>query len=62
MHSDELVNCRRSIRIFSEKAIPIEDIWNLIKSATVAPSAGNGQPWRFIIANNKAMLGRISLI
>lgn len=56
----ELLKNRRSIRNFQDKAIPLETIYGIIKDSTLAPSAGNGQPCKFIIVNNKDMLNRIS--
>lgn len=60
MNFDELVIKRRSIRKYSSKGISMDAILKLVKTATCAPSAGNEQPWRFIIINDKATLKRIS--
>jgi len=40
---------RRSIRAFKSKDVPKEIVEKLINAATQAPSAGNIQPWDFII-------------
>jgi F420 biosynthesis protein FbiB-like protein len=40
---------RRSIRRFDDSAIPPEILQRVLKAATMAPSAHNGQPWRFVI-------------
>lgn len=42
-----LMNQRRSVRDFSDKAIPQEIIEKLILSAGTAPSGANKQPWTF---------------
>ena len=60
MEFDELMMKRRSIRKYQDQEIALDVIQDLIQTATLAPSAGNGQPWRFIIVNNKAMMRRIS--
>jgi nitroreductase len=60
MEFNELIKKRRSIRKYRDKEIPADVIQDLIQAATLAPSAGNGQPWRFIIVNNRAMMKRIS--
>lgn len=57
----EILKKRRSIRNFQNKAIPEEIILALINYSTLAPSAGNGQPWKFVIVNNQDMIRRISL-
>ena len=41
------LDMRRSIRDFSDEAIPREVIENLIKSASTAPSGAHKQPWTF---------------
>jgi nitroreductase len=60
MKFHEILQQRRSVRKYLEKEVPMDIIHELIKEATFAPSAGNGQPWNFIIVNNKEMLKRMS--
>lgn len=45
----ETIKGRRSIRVFKSQDIPAEIVEKLIDSARWAPSAGNIQPWEFII-------------
>ena len=45
----EAIKGRRSIRIFKKQDIPAEIAEKLIEAARWAPSAGNIQPWEFII-------------
>jgi len=56
----ELLQKRRSIRDFKDKKVPLEIINEIIKESCLAPSSGNGQPWRFIIVNNKGVIKRLS--
>lgn len=56
----ELLKTRRSIRFFEDKEVPLDTIKEIIEDSTLAPSSGNGQPWSFIIINNKDMIKRIS--
>ena len=56
----ELLKKRRSIRDFEDKEVPLDTIREMIKESCFAPSSGNGQPWRFIIVNNKELIGRLS--
>ena len=56
----DLLNNRRSIRDFENKAVPVEIVTELIKNSCLAPSASNKQPWKFIIVNNKDLIKRIS--
>jgi len=60
MTFDELLKRRRSVRNFKDIPVPIETIKEMIKESTLAPNAGNDQPWKFIIVNNKEMMKRIS--
>lgn len=50
---------RRSIRKFSDKKIPEQDIECILKSAMHAPSAKNQQPWQFILLDDKALIKKI---
>ena len=56
----ELLKKRRSIRDFENKKVPLEIINEIIKESCLAPSSGNGQPWRFIIVNNGDLIKRLS--
>jgi nitroreductase len=56
----ELLKKRRSIRDFKDKKVPLEIINEIIKESCMAPSSANGQPWRFIIVNDKDLIKRLS--
>ena len=43
---------RRSVRDFSERKVPKEVIENLIKTAGLAPSGANKQPWTFCVISD----------
>ncbi|MFX0067537.1 MAG: nitroreductase family protein [Promethearchaeota archaeon] len=51
---------RRSIRRFKKKDIEEEKISILLEAMRWAPSAGNRQPWEFIIIKNKELLSKIA--
>ncbi len=55
MELTEAIKGRRSIRKYRNQPISDEIITQLIEAATYAPSAGNIQPWHFIIAKNPAV-------
>jgi len=48
----EAIRTRRSIRRFQAKDVPEELVVKLIDAARWAPSAGNVQPWEFIIVRD----------
>lgn len=50
---------RRSIRKYSSRNIPEEMIEKIIKAGMAAPSAGNEQPWHFILIDDRNILNEI---
>jgi nitroreductase len=56
----DAIKSRRSIRAFQEKEIPEEFIEKILDSARWAPSAGNIQPWEFIIVKDKELKMRLA--
>lgn len=49
---------RRSIRKYIDEAVSDEDLQKLLKAAMRAPSAGNEQPWEFVVLKERGnMLG-----
>ena len=55
----ENILSRRSIRKFTDQEVTKEQITSLLKAAMSAPSAGNKQPWEFIIIKNRETLDKI---
>jgi nitroreductase len=52
----EAILTRRSIRDFTSQPIPGELIKTLLSAAMQAPSAGNAQPWHFIVVTDRERL------
>jgi nitroreductase len=50
---------RRSIRKYTDEPISDQDIKELLQAAMAAPSAGNQQPWEFIVVNDREILNKI---
>jgi len=50
----EIIKGRRSIRRFKPEKVPKEYIMLLLEAARWAPSAGNLQPWEFIIVTDES--------
>jgi nitroreductase len=50
---------RRSIRKYKPQSVPDEIIAELLTAAMCAPSAGNEQPWEFVVINDRKLLNRI---
>lgn len=49
------MNKRRSVRKFSDKAIPEEIIQNIVQAASTAPSGAHKQPWTFCVVSDPAI-------
>lgn len=54
-----LLNQRRSVRHFCDKAVPREVIENIILSASTAPSGAHKQPWTFCAVSNGEVKGKL---
>ncbi len=50
----ELFCWRRDVRHFKTDRLPEGMLDNLLETATLAPSVGNSQPWRFVIVEDAA--------
>ena len=62
MDTLEAILTRRSIRKFLPKAVSRAEIEELLQAAMAAPSAGNAQPWLFLVITDKAKLAQIPAI
>ena len=49
MEFTEVVEGRRSVRYFTDEAVPEEDIRKIVALGTMAPNAGNKQDWRCLV-------------
>ncbi|MEJ6952418.1 nitroreductase family protein [Natronospora cellulosivora (SeqCode)] len=55
----ENIKARRSIRKYKDEKLSKEEIEYLLSAAMSAPSAGNAQPWEFVVIDNKEILNEI---
>lgn len=57
----EVINRRRSIRAYeSDRPVSQEVIRQLLEAAIRAPSAGNRQPWHFVVVRDGATRARLA--
>lgn len=56
----EAILNRRSIRKYTDKPVSEEDIKSLLQAAMSAPSAGNQQPWHFVVIRDRSILLKIT--
>lgn len=55
----EVILNRRSIRKYKDRDIAPETVEKLLRAAMSAPSAGNEQPWHFIVVDEREKLDQI---
>ncbi len=51
---------RRSVRTFTEQAVEPEKLDRILRAAMQAPSAGNQQPWEFIVYTKRETLDQLA--
>lgn len=56
---DTILN-RKSIRKYKDIKISDEIVEELLRAGMAAPSAGNEQPWEFIVLRNKELMKKIT--
>lgn len=59
MDAVKAILTRRSIRKYTKEEISMETIKELIEAAVSAPSAGNQQPWQFIVIDDKNIMNKV---
>jgi nitroreductase len=56
----EAIKERRSIRAYTDEKVSDEDVERLIEAARWAPSAGNTQPWAFVVVKDAETKRKLS--
>ena len=59
MEFEDVLNNRRSIRLFQKKIVERDKLFKIINAATLAPSAGNLQSWHFVIIDDESIKSEI---
>lgn len=59
MNVFDAIRTRRSIRKFTPEPVSPDQVRILLQAAMMAPSAGNAQPWQFVVVTDRAILDRI---
>jgi len=55
----ETIRTVLAVRAFQDKPIPAEAIRRIVESAWLTGSSRNGQPWHFIVVEDRAMLKQL---
>jgi nitroreductase len=59
MRIPEAIRERRSVRRFTEREVSEEEAELLVEAACLAPSAGNLQPWEFVVVRDPEIKRRL---
>lgn len=59
MDAIEAIPSRRSIRKYTNDPLPDPVVNEILRAAMSAPSAGNEQPWHFVVIRDRETLDRI---
>jgi len=62
MDAIQAILSRRSIHRYTSQPVPSDVIEELLRAAMSAPSAGNEQPWHFVVINDRQILDEIPWI
>ena len=62
MDALETIMTRRSVRSFTREDVDPDAVETLLKAAMAAPSAGNEQPWHFVVIRNRETLDSITQV
>ena len=60
MNLTDAIKNRRSIRAFKKQDLPQATVEKLLEAARWAPSAGNVQPWEFVVASTQKIKQELS--
>ena len=55
-----LINKRQSVRKYADKAVEPEKVKRCLEAARLAPSASNGQPWKFVVVDDPELQQKVA--
>jgi len=60
MNVSEAIRSKRSVRQFSDRPVPGEDLTRILNAGRLAGSSKNSQPWHFIVLKERRRLVELS--
>jgi nitroreductase len=60
METLDAIYSRRSVREYTHQTVPDELVQKLLAAAMQAPSAGNQQPWHFVLVTDRKQLNALA--
>jgi nitroreductase len=58
--TEDVILKRRSVRVYQKKQVPEYLVKRILEAGRFAPSAGNGQPWKFVVVREPEILDGIT--
>ena len=58
--TEKVIYKRRSNRMYRKKPVSREMIRRVIEAGRFAPSAGNNQPWKFVVVDDRSLIDQIN--
>jgi nitroreductase len=62
METWDAIRARRNVRQYTGRPIAREDLERICEAGRRAPSAGNGQPWDFVVVTDRAQLTELAKV
>jgi len=62
METWDAIRARRNVRQYTDQPIDREDLERICEAGRRAPSAGNGQPWDFVVVTDRAQLTELARV
>jgi nitroreductase len=58
----DALRARRNVRQFTDQAVPDEALDRILEAGRRAPSAGNWQPWDFVLVTDRSQLAELAKV
>jgi nitroreductase len=59
--TEDVILKRRSVRIYRRRQVPEFMVRRILEAGRFAPSAGNGQPWKFVVLRDPEIIRGLTL-
>jgi nitroreductase/NAD-dependent dihydropyrimidine dehydrogenase PreA subunit len=58
--TERIMLTRRSVRLYKKKAVEPDKLRRILEAGRFAPSAGNNQPWKFVVIRNAQVIDEMN--
>jgi len=58
--TEKVILSRRSVRLYKDQQVPEDLVRRILEAGRFAPSAGNCQPWKFVVVRDKEILDALA--